>query len=1044
MIVHAAHDLVAQSSDTHMHIPAPMKEAVENGTAVLMLGSGASLAARDANGKRPPTASELAKVLCTKFLSPDYANLPLTQVADYAISESSLFEVQDFIRELMLPFEPSKSHKLLSTFRWRAIVTTNYDQLIEKAYSSNASSAQNLVPLFANTDRWDDVLRNNNYVPLLKLHGCISKTRDDDCQLILSTEQYITFEHGRSRLFRQFQEFAAERSFIYIGFSNTDPDIRSLVQKLDAEKVGRPRSFLITPSVDDIAQRYWAARGTTAIRGTLEETATALDSTIGHVFRGLCTESPAGGHPICGRFTSSTTVLSEAATKSLEIDIEYVKAAVASPTCNAMKFYSGVSQSWAAISQSLDVRRRLHDTLLQDYFLDENPDEFRFIVIKAHAGAGKSVFLRRLAWEATHDFNRLCLFAYQDASLSSVILQELATATKEHIYLFIDDVLQHRNEIDSLLHGLGSATKWLTIIAGARTNEWNSAAPQVQALATEEHVLPYLSESELDNLLDKLCQHNALQELQKVPPLERKEKLRQRAGRQLLVALHEATSGRRFEEILHDEYSRLSPNTAKTLYLSICFLNQFNVPVRAGLLSRRFGISFEDFKNKLFAPLEEVVITNKRKGDDDYFYVARHSHVAEIVVRNELTSADDLFNEYIATLQHLNVGYLSDKQAFQKLLQGKRLAIQFSDSSMVERIFKAAKEAMGPEDAYILQQMALFEMHRESGSLSKAKAFLERAMELAPHSRIIKHSLAELLIRKAESARNDLEKLHSLSLAEDICRELKKGAQNSYAHTTLVKAGLARLRRAAESEEVLKAEDVEGLIKAVEKDLEDGLRSFPGDAHLLGLEAELAKLLAESDRVARALKQSFAKSPRNGYIAWQLAMLNEKQGNIGEAQRVLKDALDANRANTRLHLAYGKLLLRHGLGTNDDLIFHFRHAFSPGDSNHEAQLLYGRQLFVNGEIEKSKDEFRVLGRALLPNSVKRSQIFPLECEFEGMVLRVEAWYCLIQRDGDGVVIRFDLQDAGELTWLNIARGGRVRFGITFTMFGPRAINVRFA
>ena len=101
-------------------------------------------------------------------------------------------------------------------------------------------------------------------------------------------------------------------------------------------------------------------------------------------------------------------------------------------------------------------------------------------------------------------------------------------------------------------------------------------------------------------------------------------------------------------------------------------------------------------------------------------------------------------------------------------------------------------------------------------------------------------------------------------------------------------------------------------------------------------------------------------------------------------------------------------------------------------------------MFVNGEIEKSKDEFRVLGRALLPNSVKRSQIFPLECEFEGMVLRVEAWYCLIQRDGDGVVIRFDLQDAGELTWLNIARGGRVRFGITFTMFGPRAINVRFA
>ncbi len=33
-----------------MDIPAPLKEAVETGAAVLMLGSGASLAARDAKG----------------------------------------------------------------------------------------------------------------------------------------------------------------------------------------------------------------------------------------------------------------------------------------------------------------------------------------------------------------------------------------------------------------------------------------------------------------------------------------------------------------------------------------------------------------------------------------------------------------------------------------------------------------------------------------------------------------------------------------------------------------------------------------------------------------------------------------------------------------------------------------------------------------------------------------------------------------------------------------------------------------------------------
>jgi hypothetical protein len=402
----------------HMDIPAPLRNAVESGTAVLLLGSGASLAARDPNGKRPPTAAELAKLLCDRFLSADYERHPLTQVADYAISESSLFDVQDFIREIFLPFKPSPSHLLIPTFRWRAIVTTNYDRLIEDAYATHLSPAQRVVPLFQNTDRWDDVTRDVDAVPLLKLHGCISKTHDDRCPLILSTEQYITYNVGRSRLFRLFQELAAERTFLYIGFSNTDPDIRSLVHQLDTENVGRPRSFLITPSVDSIAERYWSPRQITALAGTLEDAIASLDSAIGKTFRGFRPTTPTGTNAISERFTSSATVLSENACKALSLDIEYVKAATPEAPCDAHRFYSGVSQKWEPIAQSLDVRRRLHDTMLSDYFLNDDPGEFRFLVIKAHAGAGKSVFLRRLAWEAAHDFNRLCLYASADASLS--------------------------------------------------------------------------------------------------------------------------------------------------------------------------------------------------------------------------------------------------------------------------------------------------------------------------------------------------------------------------------------------------------------------------------------------------------------------------------------------------------------------------------------------------------------------------------------------------------------------------------------------------
>ena len=91
------------------------------------------------------------------------------------------------------------------------------------------------------------------------------------------------------------------------------------------------------------------------------------------------------------------------------------------------------------------------------------------------------------------------------------------------------------------------------------------------------------------------------------------------------------------------------------------------------------------------------------------------------------------------------------------------------------RIFDIAEETLGSEDPYLLQQMALYEMNRSSGNMGKATSLLERASGIAPRSRIIKHSLAVLHLKKADLARNDLEKLHSISAAERICRDLKRG-----------------------------------------------------------------------------------------------------------------------------------------------------------------------------------------------------------------------------------------------------------------------------
>jgi hypothetical protein len=103
-------------------------------------------------------------------------------------------------------------------------------------------------------------------------------------------------------------------------------------------------------------------------------------------------------------------------------------------------------------------------------------------------------------------------------------------------------------------------------------------------------------------LLENLEKFNALGHLAPLTFDERKLKLREIYGRQLLVALHEATENASFRDIIADEYRDINPPEAKLLYLDICFLHRFGPPVRAGLISRIHGIDFDDFYTRFFGP----------------------------------------------------------------------------------------------------------------------------------------------------------------------------------------------------------------------------------------------------------------------------------------------------------------------------------------------------------------------------------------------------------------------------------------------------------
>jgi hypothetical protein len=1027
-------------------IPEYLLTQIREGKAILFLGAGASFDAMDDKGKSPPSGYQLGQMLSKKFLGGKYSDAPLNQIGEYAISESDLLTVQGYIRELFERFKPTEQHLLIPTFRWFGLGTTNYDRLVEDAYETNSERVQKPAMFIDNQDRISEQLRDRNSVPFLKIHGCITRINNPDCPLILSTDQYIQHRTNRDRLFTTLQDWGVEHPFVFIGHSLQDQDIRAIMLELNKLGETRPRYYFVAPGVDEIQIRFWESRyKVTPISATFSAFMNELNSQLPLPFRGLAaaTNSKEECFEISERIVVKDYVLSAACKQFLKTDATYVKAITKTEKIDPKDFYRGMNKEWSCIEQNLDVRRRIADSVLSEHFIVEDShhsDKPELIVLKSHAGGGKSIVLRRIAWDAAKHFDCLCLWINSHGVISTVAIQELLALCKERIYVFVDNASDRIREIINLVQQVGGPGKLLTIVTAERINEWNVSCSSLSSFVSTEHKLRYLCEREIDDLLDLLQRHNSLGTLSSATSEQRKAAFVERAGRQLLVALHEATMGKNFEEIVLDEFDGISPFEAQQLYLTICVLNRVGVPIRANLVAHIHGLRYEDFKDRLFSPLEHIVQARHDPIIRDFVYEARHPHIAEIVFDRVLSKSEDRYDAYVRCLQHMNDSYDVDRKALRRLLRGRSLLDVIAAHELIARIYEIAKDRFG-DDAYLLHQMALYEMHRANGNIRQAGDYLTTARKKAPYDNSILHSLAEYYLRLADIAVADLERTRCLKEAASICTSLKsRNNDDSYAYHTLMKVKLFELKttleRGTETDSVL-----EIMLKSIEMTLSEGLQQFPGDSHLLGAEADLANLLNESSRVQRSLDKAFEANPRNGFIAYRLARIQIERGENEEAKKVFKKAIDANRNDRRLHFGYAQLLVDEVGSNHEEIVYHLERSFAPGDSNFQARLLLGRQYYIVNEFQRSKSVFNELSEMRASSDVRGRIYHSLENPFRGTVVKLESSYCFIRRVATSDWVFAHRDNVDEETWQSILLNSEVQFRIGFTFRGASAFDV---
>jgi tetratricopeptide (TPR) repeat protein len=713
------------------------------------------------------------------------------------------------------------------------------------------------------------------------------------------------------------------------------------------------------------------------------------------------------------------------------------------------QFYEGYDTGWGGIIKRLDVRRKVEEDLMYKVLLEnENPTQPLLFILRGPAGSGKTIALKRAAFESATASGALVLWLEENGALRPDAFSELYDLVKRPIYLFVDQIALHVEKVYPLLRSASAKKIPLVVVGAERDADWSTYCSVLEdEFAPKFLRVGNLSISEIEGLLDLLDRHGCLGLLKELPRDQQVRAFSERADRQLLVALHELTQGKPFEEIILSEHHRVYPEQARQLYLDIATMHQFSVKVRAGTISRISGIEFRDYQTKFFEPLKNIVMV-ETDHSGDYVYKTRHPRVAQLVYRQVCPNDATRARQFIRIIEGLDVGYSSDKRALVEISRGRGMAGNFAGVADARAIYEAAI-GVAPRQAFLYQQWAIFELNHPEGSALLAEEHAATAHELDPRSRSILHTQAEVDRRRANDEKSPLLKE---SLRRRVREKLNQMPSNDRFATSsrckLLVDEIADLGRELgdepkQHEAVFFAEKV----KDAEQMLARAQQQFPDDADIISVEARLRDELDQDTRALMALERALVAGPRGSGTALRVARVYRHRGRFTDAQKVLMDALTRNPDDKAVHHAIAMFHLQQADYDAGLVEEHLQKSFSMEDHNFEERYILAQYLFLKGNMpgavalfdtieKRAPDHFRKV--APKTESVITAKL----PRYTGIVEEIRDTFLFI-RSGcypNRIFSHFSAIDPDVLEDLYV--GQEVNFRIRFNRAGPTAAEIR--
>lgn len=250
-----------------MIIPNELVDNIIKGNCVLFLGAGASIESG------APSSKELAKSLADQFLEGCHSGDPLPKVAACIENKPGVGRLPliKYLEEKLSKLSPSSGYVMLARFKWKAIYTTNYDMLTERGYEQAFEKECRYICILQSKE-FSNIENSRNYVPIYKLHGCISHPFSEETPLIITEDDYHRDYTNKVALLHQLRVHIYRCPLVFIGYSFADYSLSEIWFEISKE-LGPFKiwSYAIWPDHTKYERLLWRHRHVELIDCTFEK-----------------------------------------------------------------------------------------------------------------------------------------------------------------------------------------------------------------------------------------------------------------------------------------------------------------------------------------------------------------------------------------------------------------------------------------------------------------------------------------------------------------------------------------------------------------------------------------------------------------------------------------------------------------------------------------------------------------------------------------------------------------------------------------------------